>query len=83
VTSASGFVNTALASVQTGLFAVEFDATPSGDAVDMVVGLAPAAASAYADLATIVRFNTSGQIDARNGSGFAASQAINYTGGLT
>jgi hypothetical protein len=63
----------------TSSFATEFTATPSGSTIDGVIGLSTAAASDFSNLAAIVRFNTNGQIDARNGSVYTAITSIPYT----
>jgi hypothetical protein len=68
---------------QTGQFHVEFDATPSGTAVDAVVGLSAGPASAYSGLAAIVRFNTSGTLDARAGDQYRADETWSYQAGVT
>jgi hypothetical protein len=68
---------------QTGSFTVKFNATPSGNDINTVMGLTDGAQSAYADLAAIVRFNPSGFIDAYNGTGYSAASSIPYTGGKT
>ena len=68
---------------QTGIFAAEFDAVPNADNMDGVIGLSQGAASAFASLAAIVRFNSSGFIDARDGSAYAASAAVAYTAGAS
>jgi hypothetical protein len=81
VSSASGFLNTVLSPTQSGAFTLQFDATPSVGAMDAVIGLSAANATAYADMAVGVRFNTSGTIDARNGSDYAAAQTVTYAGG--
>ena len=66
---------------QTSAFTASFDAVPSAARMDGVVGLAADAATAYGQLATIVRFNTAGYIDARNGGAYAASAQIPYSAG--
>ncbi len=81
-TVGSTWQNAAIAS-QTGSFTVVFDATPSASPINAVVGLSPVAAAAYTDLATIARFNPSGDIDARNGGAYAADNTIPYSGGVT
>lgn len=63
----------------TGTFTTEFDATPSTAKVDGVMGLSNGSTTSYNALAAIVRFNTTGRIDARNGSGYGALAAIPYT----
>lgn len=68
---------------QAGSPTVKFNATPSQNNANTVVGLSNGAQSAYASLAAIVRFNPSGYIDAYNGNigGYAAVNTIPYTGG--
>jgi hypothetical protein len=80
-TSAAAWSNTAFPP-QSGSFTVQFDATPSGGAVDGVAGLAPGTVAAYTELAAIVRFNNTGTIDARNGAAYAALKSIPYGAGL-
>ncbi|MBI4423667.1 MAG: hypothetical protein HY554_08070 [Elusimicrobia bacterium] len=82
VTSAGSWKNIPLAP-QAGAFTVEFDATPARAGIDGVLGLSRAAAAGYASLAAIVRFNSSGRIDARNGGAYAAAASIPYSAGLT
>ncbi len=76
-TSTPTWDNHAIAS-QSGNFTFEFDAKPTQSNADVIVGLSAAAASQYSDLAAIVRFNSSGQIDARNGDTYTAATALNY-----
>jgi len=68
---------------QTGSPTVKFNATPSQNNANTVVGLSNGPQSVYTSLAAIVRFNPSGFIDAYNGSvgGYAAINSIPYTGG--
>jgi hypothetical protein len=66
---------------QSGDFVVEFDAKPTQLGSDVVIGLSNGAAAAHTDLATIVRFNASNQIDARNGGSYTANAAVSYTAG--
>ena len=82
LTSSATWQNTAFAT-QTGSFTAEFDATPNTAAMDGTVGLGAGAAASNADLAVIVRFNPSGQIDARNGGAYAAANAIPYSAGTS
>lgn len=81
ITSATRFVDQALPSTQSGTFTAEFDASPSISPANDVVGLSSAAAAAYTDIAVMVRFNTTGTIDARNGSGFTTG-TIPFSAGL-
>src|SRR5881397_2262341 len=82
VIRAGSWQNVAFAA-QSGAFAAEFDATPNNAAMDGVMGLSNGPAADYTSLAAIVRFNTSGMIDARNGGAYAASAAIPYSAGTT
>jgi len=82
VTSAGAWANAAIAP-QTGAFTVEFDAVPSMAKMDGLVGLANGAATAYTSLATAVRFNNAGAIDARNGAAYAAAISIPYAAGAS
>ena len=79
-TVTSAWVNTPF-TAQTGSPTVKFNATPSGNDINAVVGLTDGAQSAYTSLAAIVRFNPSGFIDAYNGTGYSALTSIPYTGG--
>lgn len=47
-----------------------------------VVGLSAAKATSYASLAALIRFNSAGHIDLRNGAGYAAAAAYPYSAGL-
>jgi hypothetical protein len=79
-TATSSWANTSFA-VQTGSPTVKFNATPSGNSINTVVGLSDGPQAAYASLAAIVRFNPSGFIDAYNGTGYSSLTSIPYTGG--
>ncbi|MGE3543535.1 MAG: Ig-like domain-containing protein [Kofleriaceae bacterium] len=68
---------------QTARFTVELDATPSSASSDSAFGLSRGAATGWGNLAAIVRFNATGRIDARNGSGYAAATAVTYSAGKT
>jgi uncharacterized protein YjdB len=81
-TSAGPWQNSSIPS-QTGAFEIQFDATPNNANMDAVVGLSNGAAAGFTNLAAIVRFNSTGTIDARNGGAFAAAVAIPYTAGTT
>src|SRR6185436_10143291 len=62
------WVNTPFAN-QTGTFTATFDATPSeGAPLDVVMALSSGPKTAFGDFACLVRFNTTGKIDARNGA---------------
>jgi hypothetical protein len=66
---------------QTGTFTATFNATPSGSPINTLMGLSDGPQTAYSSLAAIVRFNPAGDIDAYNGTGYAAASAIPYTAG--
>lgn len=82
ITSAGTWQHRSL-SAQTGTSMAEFDATPASAVLDGVMGLSNGPATAYTHLAAIVRFNTAGFIDARNGSSYAAQTSIPYRAGVT
>jgi len=81
-TASSTWSNTSIAA-QTGTFTATFDATPSGNDINTVVGFSNGAQTAYTGLSAIVRFNPTGDIDAYNGTAYAAASTIPYTGGQT
>jgi streptogramin lyase len=66
---------------QTGVFTCTFEARPLQAAMDGVTGLCAGEAFSFADLAAIVRFNSNGRIDARDGGAYRAEQDIPYTTG--
>jgi hypothetical protein len=63
----------------TGVFSASVRPTESNS--DVVVGVSQAAAHRFGDLAAIVRFNTEGSVDARNGNAYAAAAPLAYSGG--
>ena len=69
--------------LQSGIFTAEFDATPNTALMNGVIGLSSGPASDYSDLAAIVRFDDSGQIDARNNGTYASDTTVPYTVGTT
>ena len=83
LSSSGTWINASLGRTESGGFRTSFDATPSAANMDGVTGLSSEVASAYQSLAAAVRFNTGGNIDARNGARFTATQAIPYSPGLT
>lgn len=64
---------------QSNRFAIEFDAIPSEANMDGVIGISQGAAVDYEDLAVIVRFNTAGQIDVRNGDNYTSYVPVSYS----
>jgi len=77
--TAGAWQNTSFAS-QGASFTAEMDATAASDAA---VGLSLGSQTVWSGLATIVRFNTTGTIDARNGGAYAATATVSYTAGTT
>jgi len=61
-----------------GLIHVQFEAVPGSDDIDGLTALSQGAGSTWSDYAAIVRFNTSGTIDVRNGGAYEAEAAIAY-----
>ena len=81
-TSGGAWQNASFAS-QNGAFTATFDATPTASPINSVVGLSRGAQTAYPGFAAIVRFNPSGNIDARNGGAYAAAAPIPYSADVT
>ncbi|MBI2946817.1 MAG: right-handed parallel beta-helix repeat-containing protein [Verrucomicrobia bacterium] len=73
---------------QAATFTAEWDATPSANNMDAAMGLSNGAvpsadiASSYTNLAAIVRFWTTGFIEARNGGTYTAANAIPYSANI-
>lgn len=74
-----------LGSNNTGTKTAEFDLTPSYSGIDGLVGYADSstAVSAATSLAMIIRVNTSGSFDARNGGAYAALATVPYSANNT
>ena len=83
VVSSANWVNSALPQVETGTFRLEFDATPASAGIDGVIGVSSGSAGAYTSLAAIIRFNSTGTIDARNGAAYMVAAAIPYSAGTS
>ena len=64
-------------------FSAEFDVVPSAAPINGVVGISRGAQTAYTGFACLVRFNPSGNIDARNGGAYAAQSTIPYSAGVS
>jgi len=84
VTATSGgtWQNAALSTSETGTFTATFDATPSASPTNAVVGLSKGVQTAYTGFGCIARFNTSGDIDAYNNTGYVGT-TIKYSAGVT
>ena len=66
---------------QSERFTLSFDISPSASPIDGVTGIGAGPSSGYTDLAAIIRFNPSGQIDARNGGIYDAAEVLDYSAG--
>jgi hypothetical protein len=85
VSAACGFANAAwdfaMLPQQSGQFTLTFYAQatdPNNEPIDAVVGLSNGRADAFSDLAAIVRFNSGGRIDVRNGAAYMADVDYAY-----
>jgi hypothetical protein len=81
--SGDGWHSLAISPGATGTFTATYDATPSASPENAVIGLSNGAATAFGNLGCIARFNPSGQIDAYNGTAYAAASSINYSAGVS
>jgi hypothetical protein len=68
---------------QTGTFQFAFDATPTLPNIDALVGLSNGLQTSATAFAALVRFNSSGNIDALSGKSFKAANAIPYSPNVT
>lgn len=68
---------------QTGKFTAQWDVTPNTANGDLLIALSSGPQTTWTGLAAIVRFNTGGTIDARNGSAYAAATNLSYTAGTS
>jgi hypothetical protein len=81
--SGNGWHALAISPAATGTFTATYDATPSVSPENAVVGLSNGAATAFGNLSCIARFNPSGDIDAYNGTAYAAAATIPYSAGVS
>ena len=68
---------------QFGSFTISFDIVPDANYIDALTVLSAGPAQTYTDGAAIIRFNSSGTIDVRNGSVYTADSIVPYTAGKT
>jgi hypothetical protein len=81
--ASEGFVSEPI-EYEAGTFWADFDATPSENDVDAVVGFSDGPPDSFSDLSVALRFNPDGFIDARDGDTYHAFTAARpYSGGLT
>ncbi len=64
--------------VQTGKFTATWKVTPTHSPMDGVTGLAKGEVGTFSDMGVIVRMNSSGKVDARNGGAYEALNELNY-----
>jgi len=64
---------------RTGIFQVEFYATPNSQGQNSVIMLSDGQGSGWSDYAVLVRFNRSNSIDARDGGIYTYSNYLSYT----
>jgi len=81
-TVGGGWQNSVM-TTQTGTFTATFDATSSAAPTNDVIALSNGPQTAYANFACLVRFNTAGDIDARNGGAYAAASTIPYSANVS
>lgn len=62
-------------------FTTSLTITPTGENIDTVVALSPDIASTWDDMAVIIRFYSTGTIDARNGDNYESDVAVQYSSG--
>ena len=69
----------------TGVRTVEFDVTPARNLFDGVIGYADTSTTvtSFASSAMLIRMNTNGRFDVRNGGAYAALTAVPYSAGNT
>jgi len=82
VTSTYNWQNLAMTN-RTGSFTFHFDIVPHNNNIDALVGVAKGTADSYGDLACILRFNTGGNMDARNGGSYTADTTVPYSAGTS
>jgi glucose/arabinose dehydrogenase len=68
---------------QAGAFTARVNVTPLSAPIEAFVALSRGPQTALTGFANLIRFNTSGRIDARNGGVYAAAAPIPYGAGVT
>src|SRR5205085_10911206 len=81
-TAGAGWLNNSF-TTQSSTFTAEWDATPLVVGIDAVMALSNGAQNAFTGFACLVRFNTSGTIDARDGGTYHAASTILYAASTT
>ena len=83
LTTVSGAWQNRTMTAQTGSFTISFNMRPAGNNIDALTGVSTSSASAFSNVAAVVRFATTGVVDARNGGAYAAATVFNYQTGVT
>jgi hypothetical protein len=80
-TAGYGWNNRPMPQHQNDVVTVSFEALPSsnGEFIDAVIGFSSQWAHAFTDMGPILRFNSAGAVDARNGGAYGASSTFRYT----
>jgi hypothetical protein len=81
-TAGGSWINNAFTS-QSTTFTAEWDATPFANNIDAVVGLSNGSQTTFAGFACLIRFNSLGKIDARDGGIYNSASSISYTATTT
>lgn len=68
---------------QTGSFWAEFDGTPNATNIDAMTGFSSGPAAVWSDQAVVVRFGSTGVIQALNGSSWSAVTSVPYSAATT
>jgi len=81
-TATSSWTSFATTSV-TGTFTATFDATPHASGITAFIGMTSGAAGSKSSAAPLVKFHSTGDIQAANGTSFTAGSTINWVSGST
>jgi hypothetical protein len=81
-TATSSWTSVAATSV-TGTFTAAFDATPHASGITAFIGMTSGAATSKSSAPWLVKFHSTGDIQAANGSSFTAGATINWVSGST
>ena len=79
----SGIWQNQTISPQSSVFTVKFDTIPTTNNIDALSALSALPVNTFTDGAAIIRFNSSGAFDVRNGNTYAADMVVPYSAGKT
>lgn len=82
ISPADGIQSELLSASQSDVFNVQFDTVLSQAPTDAGFALSAGVVSGFSDMAAIVRFNTSGTFDARDGSVYDADSSVSFDLGV-